>query len=37
MQSNSEVFGAVKITFNVGENPAQFHRDPFFGLRMNLA
>jgi hypothetical protein len=32
MQSNSEAFGAVKITFNVGENPAQFHRDPFFGL-----
>jgi hypothetical protein len=32
MQSNSEVFGAVKMTFNVGENPAQFHRDPFFGL-----
>ena len=27
-----EVFVAVKITFNVGESPAQFHRDPFFGL-----
>lgn len=24
--------GAMKITFNVGESPAQFHRDPFFGL-----
>ncbi|MDT5347638.1 MAG: hypothetical protein QOH91_925 [Mycobacterium sp.] len=22
----------MKITFNVGESPAQFHRDPFFGL-----
>jgi hypothetical protein len=26
------VFGAVKITFNVGESPAQFHREPVFGL-----
>lgn len=22
----------MKISFNVGESPAQFHRDPFFGL-----
>jgi hypothetical protein len=32
VQSECEVFGAVKITFNVGESPAQFHREPFFGL-----
>ena len=28
----SRSLGAVKITFNVGESSAQFHRDPFFGL-----
>ena len=32
MQSNSEVFGPVKITFNIGESPAHFDQDPFFGL-----
>jgi hypothetical protein len=36
MQSNTDVFGAVKITFNVGESPAQFHRDPFFGQKTAL-
>src|SRR4051812_31293033 len=28
----SRSLGAVKITFDVGESSAQFHRDPFFGL-----
>jgi hypothetical protein len=28
----SRRIGAMKITFNVGESSAQFHRDPFFGL-----